>query len=94
MVSSFLGRLLPFGINGRLAATIMGADRWNAGAALIAAQSPEAWHKFMDEVTLMKSNQAGTLSLPRGGGEGEERTALQLSCTGAVIGATRPDFKT
>jgi hypothetical protein len=30
-------------VDGRLAATIMGADRWNAGVALMAAQSPQAW---------------------------------------------------
>jgi Family of unknown function (DUF6118) len=39
IAAPFLARLLPFGLDGRIAATIMGADRWNAGAALMAAQA-------------------------------------------------------
>jgi Family of unknown function (DUF6118) len=56
IVSPFLGRLLPFGLDGRLAATIMGADRWNAGAALMQAQSPEAWRTLMDAGKLSTAN--------------------------------------
>ena len=41
LAAPIFARLLPFGLDGRMAATIMGADRWNAGAALMAAQSPE-----------------------------------------------------
>ena len=58
IVSPFLARLLPFGIDGRMAATIMGADRWNAGAALMAAQSPEAWRVLMDAGKLTADNSA------------------------------------
>jgi hypothetical protein len=43
IVSPFLARLLPFAWDCQMAATIMGTDRWNAGAALMAAQSPGAW---------------------------------------------------
>jgi uncharacterized protein DUF6118 len=48
IVSPFLARLLPFGLDGRLAVTITGADRWNAGVALMQAQNPEAWRALMD----------------------------------------------
>lgn len=58
IVSPFLGRLLPFGLDGRMAATIMGADRWNAGAALMAGQSPEAWRALMDASKLTTANSA------------------------------------
>ena len=43
LISPFLARLLPFGFDGRVAAFIMQADRWNAGAALMQAQSPQGW---------------------------------------------------
>jgi hypothetical protein len=58
IVSPFLARLLPFGWDGRMVATIMGADRWNAGAALMEAANPDAWRGLMDDFHLVKSNQA------------------------------------
>ena len=56
IVSPFFARLLPFGWDGQMAATIMGADRWNAGAALMRAQSPEAWRALMDAGKLSSDN--------------------------------------
>jgi hypothetical protein len=38
------------------AAFIMRADRWNAGAALMQAQSPEAWRALMDAGKLSSDN--------------------------------------
>ena len=58
IVSPFLARLLPFGLDGRMAATIMGADRWNAGVALMAAQSPEAWRDLESAAQLLRPNKA------------------------------------
>lgn len=58
ILSPFLARLLPFGLDGRMAATIMGADRWNAGAALMAAQSPEAWRDVESAAQLLTPNKA------------------------------------
>ena len=49
---------LPFGLDGRMASTIMGADRWNAGAALMAAQSPEAWRDLESAAELLAPNKA------------------------------------
>jgi hypothetical protein len=56
-MSPFLARLLPFGIDGRIAATIMGTDRWSAGAALMAAQSPEAWRDLKAAAELLTPNK-------------------------------------
>lgn len=58
LISPVLARWLPFGLDGRIAATIMGTDRWNAGAALMQAQSPEAWRALMDAGKLTVDNQA------------------------------------
>jgi Family of unknown function (DUF6118) len=52
---------LPFGLDGRLAAFILQADRWNAGAALMQAQSPEAWRDLeaaAELLTLLTPNKA------------------------------------
>ena len=68
-----------------MAATIMGADRWNAGAALMAAQSPEAWRDLEAAAALLVSNKAALAACRDGGGEGEERTALHPGRAGAVI---------
>jgi uncharacterized membrane protein YqjE len=43
LISPLFARLLPFGLDGRVAAFILRADRWNAGAALMEAGSPEGW---------------------------------------------------
>jgi Family of unknown function (DUF6118) len=48
LISPIFARLLPFGLDGRMAAFIMHADRWDAGAALMEAQNPEAWRGLMD----------------------------------------------
>jgi hypothetical protein len=56
LVSPVLARLLPFGLDGRVAASIMNADRWNAGAALMQAQSPKAWSALMDAGKLFSDN--------------------------------------
>jgi hypothetical protein len=45
-------------IDARMAATIMGADRFNAGAALMAAQSPEAWRDLESAAALLTPNKA------------------------------------
>jgi hypothetical protein len=57
-LSPLLGRLLPFGFDGQVAASIMGTDRWNAGAALMEAGNPDAWRGLMDDFNLLKKNQA------------------------------------
>ena len=57
LVSPIFARLLPFGLDGRVAAYILQADRWGAGAALMQAGNPDAWRGMMDEHNLMRSNQ-------------------------------------
>jgi hypothetical protein len=57
LVAPLLARLLPFGLDGRIAAMIMGEDRWKAGAALMAAQSPEAWRDLESAAALVIANE-------------------------------------
>lgn len=47
---------LPFGLDGRVAALIMGEDRWDAGAALMRAASPETWDEVAAAFQLTKAN--------------------------------------
>jgi hypothetical protein len=56
LISPLFARLLPFGLDGRVAALILRADRWDAGAALMQAQSPEAWRVLMDGGKLSTAN--------------------------------------
>jgi hypothetical protein len=41
-----------------VAAFIMKADRWHAGGALMAAQSPEAWRDLESAASLLLPNKA------------------------------------
>jgi Family of unknown function (DUF6118) len=58
LISPLFARLLPFGIDGRVAAFIMHADRWNAGAALMEAGSPEGWQHLKSAADLLQPNEA------------------------------------
>ena len=58
LVSPVGAALLPFGGDGRVAAFIMKADRWNAGGTLMEAQDPQAWRTLTDSATLTRDNQA------------------------------------
>jgi hypothetical protein len=57
LVSPVFARLLPFGLDGRVAAYILQADRWGAGAALMQAGNPQAWRGMMDEHNLVQLNR-------------------------------------
>ncbi|MGC2031357.1 MAG: DUF6118 family protein [Steroidobacteraceae bacterium] len=58
LISPMFVRVLPFGWDGRIAAFIMNADRWDAGSALMKAQSPEAWNVLMAAGKLTAENSA------------------------------------
>jgi Family of unknown function (DUF6118) len=58
LISPMFARVLPFGWDGRIAAYIMQADRWDAGSALMKAQSPDAWNVLMAGGKLTADNSA------------------------------------
>jgi hypothetical protein len=58
LISPMFARVLPFGLDGRVAAFILNAARWDAGAALMQAGNAAAWRGLMDDFNLVKSNQA------------------------------------
>ncbi len=58
ILSPVLAGLLPFGLDGRVAASIMGGNRWDAGAALMQAGSPQGWQSITNATELVKANQA------------------------------------
>ncbi len=47
LLSPAIARVLPFGLDGEIAAFIMQANRWEAGNALMRAQDPKAWRVLM-----------------------------------------------
>lgn len=56
-LSPMFARLLPFGADGYVAAFILRADRWNAGAALMEAASPAAWRDLESAAALLMPNK-------------------------------------
>jgi hypothetical protein len=58
LISPMFARVLPVGWDGHMAAFIMNADRWDAGSALMKAQSPEAWNVLMAAGKLTADNSA------------------------------------
>ena len=57
LLSPFLARLLPFGLDEHVAAVVLHADRWDAGARLMAATNPEGWHDLRASIDLFRVNQ-------------------------------------
>ena len=50
-------RLLPGSIDKAVAATVMNADRWDAGIALMQSASPEGWRGIAGASALVRANQ-------------------------------------
>lgn len=53
----FLVRALPFGIPAGTAATIMNANEWDAGVALMKAANPDGWALFVADGNLVSANR-------------------------------------
>lgn len=53
----FLVRALPFGIPAGTAATIMNANEWDAGMALMKAANPDGWALFVADGNLVSANR-------------------------------------
>ena len=80
LISPVFARLLPFGLDGQLAAFIMQADRWNAGASLMQAQSPGAWRDLISAATLLTPNKAALAACR----DAAAKTKKEQHCTIAV----------
>jgi hypothetical protein len=77
VLSPFAAGLLPFGWDAAVAATIMHADRWNAGQALMKSANPTGWATLAAEIKVVHANQ-DALSTCR---EAAERTKKEQHCT-------------
>jgi hypothetical protein len=56
VLSPFAARLLPFGWDAAVAATILHADRWHAGQALMKSNDPAGWATLAAEMNLAEAN--------------------------------------
>ena len=56
LTAPVLAGLLPFGLDGQVAAAIMHADRWHAGSSLMADASPEGWNEIVAAINLARAN--------------------------------------
>ena len=57
LLAPLLASVLPFGLNSRVAALVMKANRWNAGMVLMKAEDPEGWRDMADAAELVRVNQ-------------------------------------
>ena len=58
VAAPFLARLLPLGLEARVAAAVMATDRWSAGETLMETQRPEGWRELVAAGELFRANQA------------------------------------
>ena len=58
IVSPYLASALPFGWSDSVAATVMDADEWNAGAALMQAAHPNRWNGLVAPFNLINGDAA------------------------------------
>ncbi len=77
LVSPFVAGALPFGLDDRIAALIMKADRWDAGEALMQAGSPDGWQSALNAWNLVRANQKEIAAC----GEAATRTKHEQRCT-------------
>ena len=76
LLSPFAARLLPFGWDAAVASTILHADRWNAGQALMKSSDPAGWATLAVEVNLAEANH-DALTACR---EAAQRTKKEQHC--------------
>jgi Family of unknown function (DUF6118) len=77
LLSPFAARLLPFGWDAGVAATILNTDRWSAGQALMRSADQGRWATLAAEVSLVEPNHT-VLSACR---EAAQRTKKEQRCT-------------
>lgn len=82
VLSPFFAGILPFGLNTRVAALVMRNDRWNAGAALMAAQNPQGWNELGAAEDLVKANRERLLACQAAA----TKVGRSLSCSVVVEG--------
>ncbi len=58
LMALFLPRFLPASAAMTAASTVMGEDRWNAGAALMRAGDPHKWDDYMYAASVVWTNRA------------------------------------
>lgn len=57
VISPFVAGVLPLGLNTRVAAMVMRADRWTGGDALMRADNPAVWERLSADTRLMSDNR-------------------------------------
>ncbi len=88
LLSPFAARPLRFGCDAGVAATVLHADRWSAGQALVISADQGAWATLAAEVSLVEPNHAA-LSACRGAAPRTKKE--QRISTTAYLGS-KPSF--
>lgn len=80
IISPVIARWLPFGLDGRIAAFIMQADRWQAGVDLMQASSPEALADLNAAAQLLKSNKDALAACRDAAAKTKKESVAASSC--------------
>lgn len=57
VLSPVVAMILPFGLDGRVAALIMKNNRWDAGIALMKAEHGDIWNTVANDTNLLQANR-------------------------------------
>ncbi len=85
-------RVLPFGLDTRVAAFVIGADRWTAGSELMHAANPAGWRLLLEDSRLVSANRETVedcrAAMAR---SGKEQSCRLLIAPPATQGSSLPD---
>ena len=87
-----VARLLPFGLDGHVAAFIMRGDRWHAGQVLMQADSSTDWAQFAAAVDLSKANKAALEACRETAAKTKKEQHCSVIAPAAVTGAEHERF--
>ncbi|WP_189638011.1 DUF6118 family protein [Rhizobium sp. R693] len=82
LLTLFAPRLLPGSVDISVASTVMNADRWNAGIALMQSKDPRDWQNLVDASNLVRANQEALAACA----EAAARAKNDQRCTISVSG--------
>lgn len=85
LLSPFAAWLLPFGWDADVAASILHADRWHAGQALMKSADPAGWATLAAEVNLVEPNHAALTACREAAGrtKKEQHCVIVVSAPGS-----------
>ena len=93
VLSPLIASVLPFGLNTRVAALVMRADRWTAGGELMRVANPQGWDRFAADGRLANDNREAINACRAAAARTGETQHCALTLTSPGIPEPRPRSK-